>query len=143
MFVNWIFHPTILRGQIISAGCVYALIVFLIGFVFGTVRVLLVAPRLSETVAVLLETPFILLVSWKVSTWSISRFAVGDDLAARTAMGCVAFAVLMIAEFGVAGFVSGRSLAEQLVVYESIPGIIGLAGQVSFAALPILQGPRS
>jgi hypothetical protein len=68
---------------------------------------------------------------------------VGDHLAARAAMGGVAFFVLMSAEFGVAGFIFDRSLPEQLSAYESIAGIIGLAGQVCFAILPMLQIPRS
>jgi hypothetical protein len=42
------------------AGALYALLVFLIGFILGTIRVLLIAPRLGETIAVLLETPVIL-----------------------------------------------------------------------------------
>jgi hypothetical protein len=32
-----------------TAGTIYAIIVFLIGFIFGTMRVLLVIPRLGET----------------------------------------------------------------------------------------------
>jgi len=37
-------------------GALYALIVFLIGFIFGTIRILLLAPRLGEIAAVPLET---------------------------------------------------------------------------------------
>jgi hypothetical protein len=132
-----------LRGRFISAGCAYALIVYFFGFAFGTVRVLLVVPRLGETLAVLLEAPFILFISWKVARWSIARFSVDNHPAARTLMGGVAFAVLMIAEFGVAAVVFGRSVQEQVYAYGSVPGIIGLAAQVCFATFPALQIRRT
>jgi uncharacterized membrane protein len=35
-----------------EAGALYAIIVFLIGFILGTIRVLLLLPRLGETTAV-------------------------------------------------------------------------------------------
>jgi len=50
-------------GIATAAGALYALIVFLIGFIFGTVRVLLLAPRLGEIAAVVLETPVMLAAS--------------------------------------------------------------------------------
>ena len=52
-----------------EAGCLYALIVFVVGFVFGAVRVLLIAPRLGETAAVSIEAPFMLAASWNLSRW--------------------------------------------------------------------------
>jgi hypothetical protein len=36
-----------------KAGALYAIIVFVIGFILGTIRVLLLAPRLGETTAVI------------------------------------------------------------------------------------------
>jgi hypothetical protein len=39
-------------GVATRAGAFYAIIVFLIGFIFGSIRVLLLAPRLGETGAV-------------------------------------------------------------------------------------------
>jgi hypothetical protein len=47
----------------ICAGVAYSVIVFLIGFSFGTVRVLLLIPHLGETVAVSLEAPIMLAAS--------------------------------------------------------------------------------
>jgi hypothetical protein len=46
------------------------------------------------------------------------------------------FVVLMAAEFGLAGLVFRRSLDEQLAGYASVPGAIGLAAQIVFAAFP-------
>jgi hypothetical protein len=58
----------------IRAGVIYALIVLLIDFMFGTVRVLLLAP--GETLAVSLEAPVMLIASWFVSRWCLVASAV-------------------------------------------------------------------
>ena len=55
----------------IRAEVAYGLIVFLIGFVFGSIRVLLLAPHLGETGAVSLETPIMLAASWFVWCWCV------------------------------------------------------------------------
>jgi hypothetical protein len=122
-----------------KAGALYALIVFLAGFIFGTIRVLLLAPRLGETAAVILETPVMLAASWFVCRWCVGRVDVPRTVPVRSAMGTVAFAVLMAAEFGLAGLVFGRSLDEQLAGYGAAPGAIGLAAQFVFAVFPIVQ----
>ena len=44
----------------------------------------------------------------------------------------------MSAEVGL-GAVFGRSMADQLVVYGSLAGAIGLAAQVIFALFPVIQ----
>ena len=53
-------------------------------------------------------------------------------------MGLVAFLVLMSAEFGL-GAALGRSLLDQFASYGSLAGAIGLAAQVLFAILPVIQ----
>jgi hypothetical protein len=124
----------------LKAGAYYALVVFLIGFATGTVRVLALAPRLGEAAAVAIEVPVMLALSWIVAAWSARAFAVSPDLAARSIMGLTAFAVLMATEVGAALFIFDRSIAEFFAPYGSLAGAIGLAGQVAFAVIPALQG---
>jgi hypothetical protein len=38
-----------------EAGALYAITVFSIGFIFGTIRVFLLVPRLGETTALIVE----------------------------------------------------------------------------------------
>jgi hypothetical protein len=83
-----------------KAGALYAIIVFVIGFILGTIRVLLVAPRLGETTAVILEAPMMLAASWFVCRWCGDRLDVRRTVPARSLMGFVAFLVLMSAEIG-------------------------------------------
>jgi hypothetical protein len=121
-----------------EAGAVYAVIVFLIGFILGTIRILLLAPRLGDTTAVIVEAPIILTTSWFICRWCVNRLDVRRTVTARSWMGLVAFLVLMLAEAGL-GAVFGRSLADQRAAYKSPPGAIGLAAQVIFAMLPVIQ----
>ena len=84
--------------QATKAGALYAIVVFSIGFILGTIRVLLLAPRLGETTAVIIETPIILAVSWFVCRWCVGRLDVRRTVSARSLMGLVAFLVLMSVE---------------------------------------------
>ena len=124
--------------QATKAGALYAIVVFSIGFVLGTIRVLLLAPRLGETIAVIVEAPVILAASWFVCRWCVDRLDVRRTVSARSLMGLVAFLVLISAEVGM-GAMFGRSLGDQLAGYGSAAGVIGLAAQVVFATFPVLQ----
>jgi hypothetical protein len=77
-------------GIATAAGALYALVVFLIGFIFGTVRVLLLAPRLGEIPAVVLETPVMLAASWFVCRWCVNWLNVPRAVPTRSVMGAVA-----------------------------------------------------
>ena len=126
-----------------AAGLAYAIIVFVIGFALGTIRVLLLAPRLGATLAVLLETPLILGASWWVSSACIARCDVSRTVAARLIMGLAAFAVLIAAEVTLAVFLFGMSVSEYLASLALMPGAIGLAAQIAFAAFPLVQLGRA
>jgi hypothetical protein len=120
-----------------TTATLYAIIVFSMGFILGTVRVLLLVPGLGETIAVIVEAPVILTASWFVCRWCV-RLSVRRTVAARSLMGLVALLVLMAAEIGM-GALLGRSLVDQLATYGSLAGAIGLAGQVIFAMFPVIQ----
>src|SRR5205823_4017369 len=81
-----------------EAGAIYTIVVFSIGFILGTIRVLLFAPRLGETTAVIIEAPIILGASWFVCRWCVDRLDIRRTVPARSLMGLVAFLVLMSAE---------------------------------------------
>jgi hypothetical protein len=136
--------PFCVRGRApwVKAGTAYALIVFAIGFALGAIRVLVLVPHLGATASVVLETPIMLAVSWKVSRWSTRWFDLQPDGRSRLLMGIVAFTVLMVAELGVAVFAFGESPALYVSGIWSIAGGIGFAAQICFAGLPWLQIQR-
>jgi hypothetical protein len=69
------------------AGVLYAIIVFLIGFILGTIRVLLVVPRLGETTAVIIEAPVMLTASWLICRWCVDRLDVAATVPVRSSIG--------------------------------------------------------
>ena len=121
------------------AGIAYTLAVFAFAFAVGTIRVLVVAPRLGPLLAVILEAPVVLAVSWRVSLWCTRRFNVSYDSRARVLMGTVAFSFLMVLELGVSVLAFDETPAHYFAKYASTPGVIGLAMQVCFATIPWIQ----
>jgi hypothetical protein len=126
-----------------AAGAVYVLAVFAIAFAIGSVRVLWIAPRLGALVAVILEVPVVLATSWGLCRWCTRRFEIRADVRSRVAMGSVAFALLMLVEFAVAVGAFGESPAGYAAKFGTAPGVVGLLGQVGFAAVPLVQAAWS
>ncbi len=126
----------------IGAGIAYFAIVFAIGFVLGTIRTLWLAPAVGPTSAVLVELPLILTVSAVAARWIVQRWQLATSGAAFGA-GAVAFALLMAAEAGLAVFAFGIGLSAWAASLATVPGVIGLAGQLGFALMPLLWwGPE-
>ncbi|PZN94708.1 MAG: hypothetical protein DCF31_08675 [Alphaproteobacteria bacterium] len=123
----------------IIAGLLYFLAMFAIGFVLGTLRVLAVAPRLGELAAVAVEVPVMLALAWPICGALLRRYRVPPGLAPRLAMGTTAFGLLMLAETVLGATLFGQDLTTQWANRATAAGLIGLAGQLLFAALPVLQ----
>ncbi len=122
-----------------GAGAVYFAIVFAWAFALGTFRVLAVAPRVGEVVAVCLETPLVLGASWFACRWVVRRSAVAPALPLRLTMGAAAFLLLMAAEFALSVFAFGRPASAWLEAFRTPAGAIGLAAQVAFGFVPLVQ----
>lgn len=120
------------------AGILYFAGVFALGFLLGVARLLWLAPRLGETGAVLLELPLILAASWWWAGWLVRRLGVPAAPRPRLGMGGLAFALLLAAEFAV-GAAAGRPPAAQVANWGTVAGGLGLAGQVAFALIPLLN----
>jgi hypothetical protein len=126
-------------GPTLQAGSVYFLLVFVAGFVMGTLRVLLIAPVVGETGAVFLEIPVMLAIAWLVSRLAVAWFAVPARLRLRLVMGGLAFTLLILAEIGVSVLAFQRPLASHFQAYLAAPALLGLAGQIAFALFPAAQ----
>ena len=73
--------------QILKAGMLYFALVFGAGFVLGTIRTLLVVPRVGTRMAELMEMPIMLVVTIVVSRWVVLRLLVPFVPFARLGMG--------------------------------------------------------
>lgn len=129
-----------MKSNVLSASVAYFAIVFAAGFVFGTARALLAADVPSMRLwAVAIELPLILAVSWITCAYVVRRFAVPATVSARCAMGATAFALLLAAEAAISVALAGRTLSEHIALYAEASHLLGLAGQIVFALLPIAR----
>jgi hypothetical protein len=128
------------RASAVLAGLAYAVVVFAVGFAFGTVRVLLLAPRTGELAAVAIEAPLMLLASWLLCARIVRWAGLPPARLARATMGAVALAALLVLELVVSIAILGRTPAAHLAGYGTPAGLLGLAAQLVFAAFPLLHG---
>ena len=122
-----------------AAGAAYFALAFAAGFLLGSARVLLLAPRIGETMAVLAELPVMLALCWIIARWSIARFDIAPRPAPRLAMGAIAFVLLMLAEFAVSTLGFGRTAVGHFARYADGAALLGLAGQILFALFPAIR----
>ena len=127
----------------LAAAAVYFAIVFSLAFVLGVVRTLMVAPQTGDVVAVLIETPIVLFISWLAAGWTVQRFAVPARARPRLAMGLSAFVLLMAVETAMSLLLFDRPLAQQIVAFATPAGAIGLLGQIAFGFMPLLAARRN
>ncbi|NVE95131.1 hypothetical protein [Altererythrobacter lutimaris] len=123
--------------RIVTAAFAYFAIVFGLGFVLGTLRVLWLAPMVGETIAGFIEMPIILGASWLAALWLVGKFAITRSREAL-AMGALAFALLMMAEVGLGVGLFEMTPREWLASVTQPPGLYGLIGQVVFGLMPWL-----
>ena len=122
-----------------TAGAVYFAIVFSIAFLLGVLRTLVLAPRIGAMAAIAIEVPIILIVSWFACRGSLRRYPVRATVADRAGMGLVAFALLICAELLLSILLTDRSVAEFFAAFAQPEQKLGLAGQVAFAIVPVIQ----
>ncbi|MFN3864472.1 MAG: hypothetical protein ACK4RT_09360 [Erythrobacter sp.] len=121
--------------RIASAGLAYWAVVFALGFVLGTIRVLWLAPLIGLLPATALELPVMLGASWLASGWLVRRFAINTAGEALVA-GSLAFLLLMVAECTLAVTMMGQTPAQWLADVRQPHALLGLAGQALFALMP-------
>lgn len=125
--------------QPVKASLIYFVLVFAAGFLLGTFRVTFLVPRFGPTMAVLIEVPIMLAISWNACGIVLRHVPVPDALAQRAVVAGVAFGCLLLAETALGLLAFGHPLSQQLAHYASAPGALGLIGQVLFALIPLAR----
>jgi hypothetical protein len=125
--------------SVVKAAVCYFAIVFAVGFFFGVLRVLVVAPAIGELAATTAELTILLFFSWVICTFLVRRFEIASSLPRRLAMGAIAFSILMLCELAFSTLLFNQTVIEYFAQFNSLAAMLGLAGQVMFAAIPVLQ----
>ena len=127
--------------RIAGAAVAYWAMVFALGFLLGTIRVLWLAPLVGLIPATALEIPVMLGASWIVAGRLMRLFGISGGGRALV-MGLIAFALVLASECVLAGVLSGQTPTQWLAGLREPHALLGLGGQVVFAAIPWLQARR-
>lgn len=120
----------------LKAGGLYFALVFGAGFLLGVVRQLLVAPRIGEMWAELLEMPLMFVVVVFAARWTLCKL----EAPSRAGMGLVALGLLAVAELGLVVGLRGMTLSGYIASREPVSGVAYLLMLLLFAAMPTLLG---
>jgi hypothetical protein len=127
--------------RLIQAGVAYFGLVFAAGFLMGTVRVLVLVPRLGVRVAELLEMPLMFVVILLAARLVVRRFALPRAAPARLLVGGLALGLMLGGELSLASVLRGQSPGEWLSGRDPVSGSVYLAMLGVFAAMPQLISP--
>jgi hypothetical protein len=123
----------------LKGALLYFAIVFSAGFVLGTLRVLIVVPRLGTRAAELIELPVMLAVTIISARWIVQRPWVGSP-AGRLAMGSAALALLLAAEFSLVLWLRGLTIREYIAAQDPVSGTAYYLALALFGVMPLLVG---
>ena len=124
------------------AGTTFFLALFALGFVLGTIRVLVVAPRFGPLGAVFADVPVMLIAAIYACRWSVRRWRVPRSIAIRWGMTVWFLVLLSIFETVLGAALFGRTVAEQWATLATPEGRLGVSAQVIAALLPLFIGRR-
>jgi hypothetical protein len=120
-----------------GAGGLYFAVMVALGFLLGFIRTVFLEPWLGGAWAVTVEAVPMIAAMIVVAPWAARVFDLPPDVPARLGMGAVALALLLLAETALDALLRGRVLwADRLRTAE---GLIGLALQLLYAAMPLLR----
>ena len=123
-------------GRAIKAGAVYFLLLYVIGFLLGATRELLLAPRFGVVVATALEALPMLAAIFHFAPLIARRFGVAPKSAGRMLMGFFGLVLLIGAEIAMTRAMRGLSPEQWLAHFASVEGVIYAALLAAFAAMP-------
>ncbi len=125
-------------SRILLAGLIYFAVVFGVGFLLGTLRILVIIPLVGARTAELIESPIMLAVSYFAARSIIRWLAIPAALLERIGMGFVALLLLLTAEFGFVLWLRGLSLTEYFETRDPLTGTVYYVSLIFFAAMPVL-----
>tara|TARA_B100000287_G_scaffold64775_2_gene56273 strand:+ start:2428 stop:2817 length:390 start_codon:yes stop_codon:yes gene_type:complete len=120
-------------------GVVYFCLVFGVGFILGTIRVLWVVPHLGVRTAELIEAPLMLAATYLAARYATRRFRASRRVEYLYS-GLLALILLLIMEFSVVLGLQGLSIREYLAGRDPVAGAVYVVMLIVFALMPWLIG---
>lgn len=129
----------------VVASLLYFGLVFAAGFVLGTLRVLIVEPRICIRAAELAEIPVMIVVIVLAARWIGRRFLAHPSRRDRLVTGGLALAWLLLAEVLLGAVLNGISpleSARNFLDRDPFSGAAYYLSLVLFALMPTMTAPR-
>lgn len=122
----------------LAAATLYFAIVFAAGFVLGPVRGFLLEPLVGNTMAVLIEAPFLLAAIVWAARYVSQRMKISPMLPDLLVMGCSAAALVLLADFAIGLPLRGITMADQFNYLATPAGRLYLGLVALFALAPVI-----
>ena len=125
--------------QLLKYSLAYFVIVVSFGFIFGVIRVMLVAPYLGEQLAEILEAPLMIMVSYLTARYTLLLMCMAKiNVTAFTtiSIGFIALLYLLVTELTLVLWVRNIQLADYLYSKYSLAGLAYFIALVLFAIFP-------
>jgi len=123
--------------RILKTAALYFLLVFGVGFILGTGRVLIAVPLLGERVAELLEMPLMLAVI-VASAGRVVRHKLDGRQSSALSVGFTAMGLVLLADLAVGMWLRGMSVTEVFLNRDPVAGAVYYATLLLFAVMPAL-----
>jgi hypothetical protein len=126
----------------LSAATVYFLMLFTLGFLLGTLRVTLIAPRFGVLAATAAEVPVMLTAAYFTCRWVLSRWRVSSNPSMRWLLVVLFLLLLAMFETLLGALLFARTIADQWAALSTPASLVGLTAQIIAALLPVLMAQR-
>jgi len=126
-----------MRHILIGSG-IYFAFVFFVGFVLGTVRVLLLVPAVGERYAELIEIPLMLIAIYYSALYVVNRYSEAGSLSAFTYIGIIALAILLMFEFIFVLGIRGISIEQYISSRDPVSGTAYVLSLLVYVAMPFM-----
>lgn len=133
------YSDTTPRFRFLAAGVQYFVAVFAFGFVMGTIRVLLLEPRIGERYAELLEAPFMFAIIVYAARWAVRRNQLSRSFE-LIATGATAFSLLLATEFTAILWLRGITFAQYVESRDPVSGAVYILMLALFGLMPLHCG---
>lgn len=124
--------------RILKAGTLYFAIVFSVGLILGTIRTLWIVPRFGARTAELIEAPIMIAISFLAARAIVRRIALPFIVSQRLAMGLIALALMLSAEFSFVLWLRRLTLSQYFATRDPVSGSAYYFALLLFAIAPAL-----
>jgi hypothetical protein len=129
--------------QVVKAGALYFALVFSVGFLLGTIRVLWLAQAVGTRTAELLEMPVMFAVIILSARWVARHFSVPYTASSRLSMGGIALASILLLDFTFVLWIRGLSFSQYIESFDPVAGTVYFVMLGVLAIMPLLVARRT